>query len=399
MSANWNRGISNAQKNVTVSGRLTIPVANLSQTPVQIKGSLIFDPLSLKLYYSDGAQWAEVFSSGGGSIACIQDDDNDTSVCTDTDPDTITFVTSGIERAQITSAGVLTVGSAPPAPGNIARFGGNIKISGIVGSAAAQLEEQSDHPVDPTGTSTGVVWVRDDDPNVLVFTDNTGSDVILSGGGAVTDLAGVLTVGNFTGGNDIVLTAGDEIIGSADVAIRGADTTGGVGGDVDINAGSDSAAGAGGDININGGGSVSGTPGDVNISSAGDINLEVPSGNKVDISGVLNIAGTVVQTTDSTLTLLETIPLDTPDRIYSVTSKVVARSNNMGATFQLDASFHRDAGATVRQIGKTTRSERKDDPNWLSNFMTGASAVEIYVTGVNFTTIDWKSSTNLFASD
>ncbi|MBV1928591.1 MAG: hypothetical protein KUG81_03665 [Gammaproteobacteria bacterium] len=399
MSANSNLGILNDTKSLTVSGRLTIPVASLSQTPPQRKGSLIIDPLSLKLYYSDGVQWLEVFSTGGGNIACIQDGDNDTSVCTDTDPNTITFVTSGTERAQITSTGDFIVGSVPPVPGNIAHFGGNIKISGIVGPDATQFEEQTDHPVDPTGTSTGVLWVRDDNPNVLVFTDNTGVDAILSGGGAVTDLSGVLTVGNFTGGNDIVLTTGDEIVGLTDVTISGADTTGGSGGSININAGSDSTTGTGGDININSGDSVSGVPGDVNISSTGDINLVVPPGNSVNISGVLDIAGTTVQTTDNTLTLLETIPLNIPDRIYSVTSKVTARSNNTGATFRLDAAFHRDAGVTVRQMGSTTRDEHKDNPNWFSNFAVGASVVEVYVIGVNLATIDWKSSTKLHVSD
>ncbi len=400
MSVNY--GVSNEIRNLTTTGRTTIPLGILSQTPVQRKGSLIFDPMTLKLYYSDGAQWLEI-SASSGDLVCIQDADGDTSVCTDTipetDSDTIFFTTSGIERMRITPAGVLSVGSTTPTAGKIAHFEGDIKVTGIIDPTGTQYEEQPVVPVDPTGSTTGVVWVRDDNPNSLIFTNNTGANTVLTGGGAVTDLAGTLVVGNFTGGNDIVLTTGDEIVGLTDVVISGADNTGGIGGDVNINAGNDSTTGTGGNVNITGGNSVAGIPGDVNISSTGDISLTAPPTRSVNVGDISNFSSTTVQTTDDTPTLLESISLAIPDRIYSILGRVVARSNNIGASFLASATFHRDGGTTVRQLGPTIRTEHKDDPDWRINLVVASSAVDVFVIGVNFVTIDWKISTALYISD
>ena len=52
MSTNFS--ISNEMERLTTTGRSTIPLSILSQTPLQRAGSLFFDSLSLKLYYSDG---------------------------------------------------------------------------------------------------------------------------------------------------------------------------------------------------------------------------------------------------------------------------------------------------------------------------------------------------------
>jgi len=532
-----NTRISNEMRNLTMAGRSTIPIAVAINTPIQRQGSLIFDPLSKKLYYSDGVQWIEILTSSGviGGIVCIEDADSDTSVCTDTDPatdsdtiffktplgtfptkaifnpdgvfiatkgdfdpttitpgpdkvahfqgdiaitgvcdptavqfeeqsvspvdpfgtttgviwvkddnpntliftnnmgvesvisgnsmciedadgntsvctdtdpatdsNTIFFRTDGVDRAIFDPAGVLiaTKGDIDPTTitpvvGEVAHFEGDIHVTGAVYATGAittgtQYEEQIASPLDPTGSTTGVLWVRDDNPNVLIFTDNAGTNTQLTSGGAITDLAGALAVGNFTGGNDIVLTTGDEIVGLTDVTLSGVDTTGGTGGSININAGDDSAAGDGGDVNITSGTSVAGTPGDVNIISTGDIN----------ITGNLNIISTTTQQTlNDTPTLLDTISLDTPDRIYSIQSTVLARSTTIGATFTYNSAFHRDAGTTVRSIGSSIRSEHKDDPNWMVNFVMGVSVVEVYVIGVNFMTIDWKISTALYKSE
>jgi hypothetical protein len=48
-----NYRVSNESRNLTITGRNTIPLGVLSQTPVQRPGSLIFDPRTLGLYYSD----------------------------------------------------------------------------------------------------------------------------------------------------------------------------------------------------------------------------------------------------------------------------------------------------------------------------------------------------------
>jgi hypothetical protein len=391
---------SNDQRNLTVSGRQTIPIGVVAQTPIQKRGSIIFDSLSLKLYYSDGTQWV-LISSGESESVCIQDVDGDTSVCTDTipgtDSDTIFFNTAGSEKARISPDGVFMVGTTTPTADKIAHFEGDIKVTGVIDPTAVQFEEVSDHPVDPTGTTTGVIWVKDDNPNILIFTDNDGVDTQLTSGGGVTDLQGTLTVGNFTGGNDIILTTGDEIVGQTNVVISGADTTGGTGGNVDIKAGDDSAAGDGGSINITSGDSVTGTLGDVNISSAGNINIS--SAGNINFTGDLNIVTTfVVQTTDNTPTLLDTILLDEPNTIYSIQSTVMSRSGVVGATFTYNSAFHRDGGTTVRQIGSSFRSEHKDNPTWKVNFVMGVSVVEVYVIG-DFSTIDWKISRTLYKSD
>jgi len=60
MSTNFS--ISNEMERLTTTGRSTIPLSILSQTPLQRAGSLFFDSLSLKLYYSDGLQWVEVIT-------------------------------------------------------------------------------------------------------------------------------------------------------------------------------------------------------------------------------------------------------------------------------------------------------------------------------------------------
>jgi len=60
-------GVSNEQRNLTITGRNTVPLAIVGNTPVQQKGSIILDPSTLKLYYSDGASWVELSTGGGGS--------------------------------------------------------------------------------------------------------------------------------------------------------------------------------------------------------------------------------------------------------------------------------------------------------------------------------------------
>ena len=124
--------ISNELRNVTFTQRLTIPSASASFTPVQKQGSLLFDPSVGIVYYSNGTLWIPISSTG--SSVCITDADGDTSVCTDTipetDSDTITFETDGSERARIDSNGVFMVGTTTPSPAKIAHFEGDVKITG-----------------------------------------------------------------------------------------------------------------------------------------------------------------------------------------------------------------------------------------------------------------------------
>jgi hypothetical protein len=257
-----NSSVQNDVLAKSFQNRSTFPLAQAAITNPQREGSMIFDPRLDKLYISDGTQWLEIVASPNGNVVCIADDDGDTSVCTDTvpgtDSDTIVFTNAGTESARITSTGVLSVGSTTPAAGKIAHFEGDIKVTGVVDPTGTQYEEGADHPVDPTGSTTGVVWVRDTNPNELVFTDNMGIDHVVGGGAAVETLAATLAAGNVTGGTDIEITQGDDIRGVTD-------GNAGDGTDVPIVGGTSSTQ-AGGSVSLTGGETSS-----VTGSSAGDV--------------------------------------------------------------------------------------------------------------------------------
>lgn len=68
-----------------------------------------------------------------------------------------------------------------------------IMASGLVEQESAFFNERADHVNTPVAAK-GELWVRSDSPNVLVFTDDTGTDTVLGAGGA-TDLDSVI---NFT---------------------------------------------------------------------------------------------------------------------------------------------------------------------------------------------------------
>lgn len=72
------------------------------------------------------------------------------------------------------------------------------------------LNEVASSPVSPVA-GKGVLWVRNDTPNALVFTDDAGTDYDLTGDSVVDTLAEVLAVGNTTGGNDIILSGTDSL--------------------------------------------------------------------------------------------------------------------------------------------------------------------------------------------
>nr|QBK85698.1 MAG: hypothetical protein LCMAC101_02930 [Marseillevirus LCMAC101] len=136
--------------------RITIPIVSSATTNPQKQGSLIFDPITLTLYVSNGAVWVAIANS--------------------------TTVVIGL---------------------------------------ASQYEQAPVLPLDPNGTTTGVVWVRNDGPpNVLVFTDNTGVDHDLTGAGPAETLAATLAAGNTTGGTNIEITSGDRVIFADDAFLQ-----------------------------------------------------------------------------------------------------------------------------------------------------------------------------------
>ena len=76
---------------------------------------------------------------------------------------------------------------------------------------ALLLVENAAVPWTPAATK-GAIWVKNDAPNTLWFTDDAGTDFQL-GIPAVTDtLAATLGAGNTTGGTDLEVTAGDALL-------------------------------------------------------------------------------------------------------------------------------------------------------------------------------------------
>jgi hypothetical protein len=137
-----NLGVSKETFSLTLGGRLTIPLAISKNTPVQSKGSLIYDPLLASLFYSDSTNWIKITDSTTHT-QCIVNEAGDTSVCTDTEPPTdskvIYFTTDAVLRAIFNSDGVLvaTAGSVDPttvAPGagECANFQGDVSVTGNV---------------------------------------------------------------------------------------------------------------------------------------------------------------------------------------------------------------------------------------------------------------------------
>ena len=170
--------------------------------------------------------------------------------------------------------------------------------------AALAFEEIADHPTGPVIAGQGTVWVRDDAPNVLVFTDDTGADSVISG----RNLANTLAAGNTTGGTNIVMTSGDIITTTdADPGIAleiksGASTGTGRGGNLSLIAGDGDGVGGtgkGGNISLSsGGGGTAGEGGDIfirafgaggNNERGGNISLNSGSGNGTGIAGSIRL--------------------------------------------------------------------------------------------------------------
>lgn len=91
----------------------------------------------------------------------------------------ITFTTSNdLSNVTITPEGVLVVGTEEPAANKVAHFEGDIKVTGIIDPTGVQFEEVNVAPTSTSGTSTGLIWVRSGAPNLPVFTNNLGQDIL-----------------------------------------------------------------------------------------------------------------------------------------------------------------------------------------------------------------------------
>jgi hypothetical protein len=188
----------------------------------------------------------------------------------------------------------------------------------ILGSGTLELLERAAALISPAA-GRGYVWLRSDTPNVLMFTDDAGSDFVIGGAGGGSDWATVLATGATSGGTSPIISNGDSIIGvdsavadGTGFTMRGGNFTGGAGnfdgGSLIIQGGSSNGTVnglTGGDVTIQGGailGSAGGLTrgGHVNIfggdtsggSGASDGgNVNITGGTGRDIAGDVIIAG------------------------------------------------------------------------------------------------------------
>jgi hypothetical protein len=115
-----------------------------------------------------------------------------------------------------------------------------LTVGGIIDPTGLVLDEQADHPVSPTA-GKGILWVKNDTPNELYFTDDAGTDTQLGAGGGGVSLSGSTdnTITTVTGSNAIqgeanltfdgstLALTGDFNVGSGDFFVD--DSTGRVG--------------------------------------------------------------------------------------------------------------------------------------------------------------------------
>jgi len=175
---------------------------------------------------------------------------------------------------------------------------GDFSTKAVHFGGSLRFKERADHIGTPTATF-GEIWVKSDTPNVLVFTDDAGTDTVLGGGGisnVVEDTTPQL-------GGDLDVN-GYSIIGAAGVAATnpgdpinitaGAGNTTGAGGGNYITAGAGGATGNGGGNYILGGagGATSGNGGNVGIyggipvdGTGGNVSIYAGSGYGTDQTG------------------------------------------------------------------------------------------------------------------
>lgn len=135
----------------------------------------------------------------------------------------------------------------------------------------------------------GAIWIKDDAPNTLYFTDDDGTDWLIGGTGAGETLAQTLALGNATGGTDIEISVGDEIVGASPagpVNVRGGPrTTAGVAGAVLLIGGTSSSSATGG-----GNATVQGGPATANNADGGIVFVTGGSPHNTGDAGAVVVA-------------------------------------------------------------------------------------------------------------
>lgn len=173
---------------------------------------------------------------------------------------------------------------------------GTVSISGHVYSNAISFPELAANPL-PVVSGKGTLWLKN--TNVLVYTDDSGTDHDLLTGAET--LAATLALGNSTGGNNIEITNGDEIVGEPGVGAGsggvisvtgGTGGSTGVGGSLLFSGGSGgSSSGNGGSITFQGGQTNDGNGGSISIIGNNGVGSNKSGGNVTITAG--NSTGTV----------------------------------------------------------------------------------------------------------
>ena len=87
---------------------------------------------------------------------------------------------------------------------------GKLTVAGLIDPTGLVLDEQATSPF--TAAGKGTVWTKNTSPTQLWFTDDAGNDSAVALG-STAGLAVTLAIANLTGGNDLVVSNGDSIVG------------------------------------------------------------------------------------------------------------------------------------------------------------------------------------------
>ena len=96
---------------------------------------------------------------------------------------------------------------------------GKLTVTGLIDPTGLVLDEQIIVPFDPTATTQGTLWVKDDNPNTLYYTDNNGTDHNL----IINDipLSGTVSTVGVVTDNVVVYTMLDNTAVTLEVTITG----------------------------------------------------------------------------------------------------------------------------------------------------------------------------------
>ena len=228
-----------------------------------------------------------LLSKSGGNISLNFGDESDVdigAVVYDHTDDSMNFRTNNAERVTIQSDGKVGIGLAAPK-------------TALTVEGAITCKEQS--AADADVAAYGQLWVKDEDPCELYFTNDDGDDIQLTSGTGTTGASALNDLSDVSySSGDLIITSLDKLTTSATahnaagraVVVKAGDTTAGTtnniaGGDLTIAGGIGKGSGAGGDIifqTANAGGSGSSLNSlatamtisdDLSIEAGGDINF------------------------------------------------------------------------------------------------------------------------------